>query len=82
MVIGNIAETSGDESDTSLPLRSNNEGSGTLLLADFPAFRVSIREERESTRAESKEADAEQRRLIEEVFKLKVQLAVREARLS
>ena len=67
--------------------RRQNEGSGTPSLADFSSFREMLREGRESARAEreaviaAKRAErqawvAEQRRLMDYVVELRVQLAL------
>ena len=50
-------------------------GSGAPSFADFPSFREMIREEREAARAKREAAAAEQRRLMAEVYDLKLQLA-------
>ena len=67
--------------------RRQNEGSGTSSLADFSSFREMLREERESARVEREAASAakraerqawaaEQRRLMDKVVELRVQLAL------
>ena len=64
-----MAEKAGEGSGTSSPARRQNEGSGTPSFADFSSFREIMREERETWAAE-------QRRLMDEVVELRVQLAL------
>ena len=76
------------EGSGTLPLvRRLDDGSGTSSLANFSSFREMLREERESARAEREAASVaeraerqawatEQRRLMDEVVELRVQLAL------
>ena len=74
-----------DRNDECSSLRAGG-GSGASPFADFSTFKEMIREEREAARAERKAAAAEarverettaaeQRRLMAEVYELKLQLA-------
>ena len=82
-----MAEKIGEGSGTASPVRKQNEWSGAPSLANFSSFREMLREERESARAEREVASvakraerqawvAEQRRLMDKVVELRVQLAL------
>lgn len=81
-----MAEKEGEGSSASSPKRRSNDVNGSPFFADFSSSRQMLREEPDAARAEREAitaaaraerqaAAAEQRRLLEEVFELRLQLA-------
>ena len=64
-----MAEKASEGSGTSSPARRHNDENSAPSFADFSSFREILREECEV-------AAAEPRRLIKEVFELRLQLAL------